>query len=202
MAVVRDVWQGAILNGRPLTVVQDTDELVALYLAPGTTHLSLAEYSFDREEREQLFRDFAERPVVERVERTWRWTRCLTLMRPGDPYSVWGMWDEGSDELVAWYVNLQEPFTRTAIGFDTMDHIIDIVVSPDLSTWEWKDLNEGELVVELGLAPRELLDEVRRNGEAVAELVERGDAWWTDWRDWAPDPSWPVPSLPEGWDER
>lgn len=31
---------------------------------------------------------------------------------------------------------------RTAIGFDTFDLLLDLVISPDLSQWTWKDEDE------------------------------------------------------------
>lgn len=37
------------------------------------------------------------------------------------------------------YVNIEEPWQRTPIGFDSRDHLLDIVVTVDLSTWHWKD---------------------------------------------------------------
>ena len=34
--VVQDVWQGRLWTARPMTVVQDTDEYVALWMPRGT----------------------------------------------------------------------------------------------------------------------------------------------------------------------
>jgi Protein of unknown function (DUF402) len=53
-------------------------------------------------------------------------------------YAVWH--GEGPD-LDGWYVNLQEPFRRTARGIDTMDSVLDIVVARD-GAWRWKDAEE------------------------------------------------------------
>jgi len=35
-ALLREVWRGKVWSAMPVTVVQDTRELVALYIAPGT----------------------------------------------------------------------------------------------------------------------------------------------------------------------
>lgn len=196
--VVRDVWRGVVLTGRPETVVDDTDGLVALYLAPGTRWISAPEYRTRTEGYERA----AAGELGTRAERTWTVHHRLMLMHPDEAYSVMGFWREDDGAFVCWYVNMQAPFSRTPVGFDTMDHVIDIVVSPDLGACQWKDLDEAERVVSLGLATRDMLDEVRAAGEEVIELIGRGEAWWTEWRQWAPDPSWPIPALPEGWDVR
>ena len=109
------------------------------------------------------------------------------------------MWNEAG-EMVCWYINLQEPMRRSRIGYDTRDQLLDIVFSPDLSSWTWKDENELEEAIGYGFFTQERADAVRRAGEEVIELVERGDAWWTRWNDWAPDPTWPIPALPDDWD--
>jgi hypothetical protein len=44
-----------------------------------------------------------------------------------------------SHQLAHWYVNFQRPMRRTAIGFDTFDLLLDLVIAPDLSRWDWKD---------------------------------------------------------------
>lgn len=38
-----------------------------------------------------------------------------------------------------WYVNFQHPYLRTPSGFDTLDLLLDLVITPDLSQWRWKD---------------------------------------------------------------
>ena len=197
VAVVRDVWQGVVLTGRPETVVTDSDDLTGLYLAPGTTWITAPEYGT----RTEAYERAAAGELGARAERRWTTNHRLMLMRPGDAYSVMGFWREADDEFVCWYVNLQAPYRRTPIGFDTMDHVLDIIVSPDLSNCIWKDENEGRLVVELGLATQDMFDQIRAAGQRVIEMAETGRAWWTEWRDWVRDASWPIPTLPDGWDE-
>lgn len=193
--VVRSVWQDTVLNARPMTVVHDAGDLVALYLASGTEWATPV-FSGRMEGYELA----AEGKLTERGRRTWDTHDVLMLMRPGDAYSPHAFRRDDTGELVAWYINLQEPFRRSRLGFDTMDAVLDIVCPPDLSSWAWKDEDELERVVELGLAPRELADEIRASGEAVIDLIERGEAWWTTWSDWIPDRSAPIPALPQDWD--
>lgn len=184
-----------MLTAFPHTVVSDSDELTALYRAPGTVWATPV-----FTERMEGFEKAAEGDLGPRGRRTWDTHRVLVLMRPGDAYSPQAFFREEDDAFVGWYVNLQEPFRRSRLGFDTMDAVLDIVVAPDLSSWRWKDEHELERVVELGLAPRELADEIRASGEAVVDLIERGDVWWAEWASWSPDLGWSIPQLPEGWD--
>jgi NAD(P)H-flavin reductase len=46
-------------------------------------------------------------------------------------HAVWVFWEGASRDLAGWYVNIQEPFRRTSIGFDTQDLELDIVIEPD-----------------------------------------------------------------------
>ena len=57
------------------------------------------------------------------------------LAVPGESHAVWIMWERGHTKLRCWYINLETPLLRTPIGFDTMDHELDIVISPDRSGW-------------------------------------------------------------------
>lgn len=194
--LVRDVWQGVVLTAIPHTVVHDSDDLVALYRAPGT---EWAAHVFD--ERMEGYERAAEGEVYTAQDRrVWHTNHALVLMRPGDAYAPQAFRREADGEFVGWYVNLQAPFRRSRFGFDTMDSVLDLIVAPDLSSWQWKDEQELDRVVELGLMSKRLADRIRASGEEVIALIERGEAWWTEWADWSPDPAWPIPTLPDGWD--
>jgi hypothetical protein len=75
------------------------------------------------------------------VDAVWVWDSVL-LICPGEAHAVHIMRGEGrgNTELAGWYINLQEPVRRTELGFDFMDEELDVVVQPDLSGWEWKEL--------------------------------------------------------------
>ena len=124
----------------------------------------------------------------------------LVLMRERDWHAVWVSWLD-SGEQWGWYVNLQRPFRRTKLGFETMDLALDVIVDLD-RTWRWKDEDELEIFVERGVFDHELAERVRAEGLRVAERAERGEPPFSEpWADWRPDPSWSVPVLPRGWDE-
>lgn len=131
-------------------------------------------------------------------EHEWRWTRVLMLSRPGEWFSVWTFWPENGDDLLGWYVNFEEPRRRSHTGFDTRDLQLDIVIAPD-GSWSYKDEVEYAEMQRLGLITNEEVDRVQ-DASARVESMLASDRWWVEWKDWAPDPSWPIPELPEGWD--
>jgi hypothetical protein len=69
-------------------------------------------------------------------------------------------------------VNLAAPCRRTAIGFDTVDHILDIEVNDDLSDWSWKNENELAWAVERGLCLAAEAEATRRNRNDVITRME------------------------------
>jgi predicted RNA-binding protein associated with RNAse of E/G family len=103
--------------------------------------------------------------------------------------------------FVGWYVNLQVPFRRTHVGFDTADQVLDITVSPDRA-WQWKDEDEFEVAIRLGRFTAEVAAQIRAQGEAVIPLIEQGEwPFQPVWEDWRPDPSWGIPGFRSNWEE-
>jgi hypothetical protein len=122
----------------------------------------------------------------------------LWLMCEGDWHSVWVSWLPGGEHW-GWYVNLQRPFRRTDLGFETMDLMLDLIVDPD-RTWRWKDEDELATWTERGLLDSALAGRIRAEGLEVAGRAERNESPFSEpWPDWRPDPSWELPRLPERW---
>jgi len=115
-------------------------------------------------------------------------------------YSVEIYRDAADSSLRGWYINLEEPFRRTALGFDWLDQMLDIVVSPDLSTWHWKDEDEFEAAVRFGVLSPARANTLRNEGEKAIAWLQSGKSPFNGWEKWRPDPSWTVPVLPKGWD--
>ncbi len=59
------------------------------------------------------------------------------LHERGASHSVYVHWGRDG-EFLGWYVNLEDPWRETALGFDTTDHLLDVWIDPD-RTWRWKD---------------------------------------------------------------
>ena len=68
----------------------------------------------------------------------WEGHGVLMLQRPGERYAVWHFWTGAERAFAGWYVNLQEPFRRTPIGYDTYDLELDVWM-PAGGEWSFKD---------------------------------------------------------------
>jgi hypothetical protein len=173
--LMRSTWRGEVWLAYAVRVVRDEPDLLAAWLAPGTPYMR------------PVARD--ELPFHQPlVDRPWRAPGILQLTRPGAAHSVW-VFEH------AWYVNLQEPLRRTPLGFDTCDQLLDLVRTRD-GKWRWKDERELGAAVERGFLSNEEAAAIRAEGERVIAA----DPFPTGWEDWRPDPSWPAPALPPGWD--
>ncbi len=193
--VYREVWRGKVWSARSVTVVQDTPDLVVLYLCSGT-RWKLPAGNRDQWRHALQTVDWELRDVI------WMWGDTLFLIRPGEAHAVDVLWRHETREFNAWYINLQEPLRRTAIGFDYMDQELDIVVKPDLSGWVWKDEDEFQKDVETGLTSPDQAREIRAEAERALERVRAKASPYSDgWETWHPPAGWPIPSLPEGWDK-
>jgi hypothetical protein len=128
----------------------------------------------------------------------WQGHGVLMLQRPGDAHAIWVFWFGPQREFRGWYVNLQEPFRRTAIGYDTQDLELDIWVPLD-GPWEWKDDEVLAQRVREGRYTPEQVAETRADGRRIGRELDAGRRWWSnDWSRWQPDPAWPTPQFPVG----
>ncbi|MDI9887548.1 DUF402 domain-containing protein [Streptomyces sp. HNM0645] len=181
---------------RPVTVVRDTDELLAVWMAPGTECVKPALADGTPVHHEPLATRYTSPRTTVRAR--WSGTGVLKLARPGDAWSVWLFWEQGW-QFRNWYVNLEEPHLRWSGGIDSEDHFLDIAVRPDRS-WQWLDEDELEQACTAGLMGEEKARRVRAAGlEAVEVIGDWGPPYCDGWEGWRPDPRWPVPELPADW---
>jgi hypothetical protein len=182
---------------RPVTVVRDTDEVLAVWLAPGTECVRPALADGAPVHHEPLETRYTTARTV--VRDPWYGMGVLKLARPGEPWSVWLWWQHGW-RFQSWYVNLEEPRVRWDGGIDSEDHFLDIDVYPD-RTWRWRDEDEFAQARQDGLMDEAQALRVREAGRAAIESITAWGTPYSDgWEDWRPDPAWPVPPLPEDWD--
>ena len=190
--VLREVWRGRVWSGRPQIVVRDSPDLLALYIPAGTPWrkpVTLDGGTLRIPKQEWRLAD-----AIQRIE-------TLRLVTPGAPHSVLVLWLSGFSKFLRWYVNLEAPLTRTPSGFDYMDLALDIVISAGQTEWKWKDVDELEEAVSEDLISSKLARELREEGESVLESMRAGKPPFSeDWDRWRPDPEWPRPTLPTGWD--
>ncbi|MFG2604409.1 DUF402 domain-containing protein [Streptomyces sp. NPDC048514] len=182
---------------RPVTVVRDDAELLAVWLAPGTECVRPVLADGTPVHLEPLESRYTKPRTVQRDR--WFGTGVLKLAQPGVPWSVWLFWEPGW-RFKNWYVNLERPLTRWSGGVDSEDYFLDISVQPD-RTWHWRDEDEFAQARRDGLMDDETAERVRAAGrDAVAAIEAWGPPFSDGWPRWRPDPAWAVPSLPDDWD--
>ena len=205
-AVQRDVFRGKVWSAHAMHVVEDSAEAFVLECRPGAEVLASVRWidwllTGDRARREQALPDLAA-GTWELGRWAWRGTAVREWAPPDTWFSVYAFYDVADgDRLDRWYVNFQQPMRRTALGFDTFDLLVDLVVAPDLSRWEWKDEDEYAQGRRLGVvsdADHRAVERARE--EAVALIEARGGPFAASppWRAAAPAPDRPTPTLPGG----
>jgi Protein of unknown function (DUF402) len=176
VVVWREVWRGDAWGAFPVRVVEDSEDATLVYVAEGT-RFSLPGWPWGPHPWEG---------------RAWTGHGVLVRFRPGDAHTLWHFWTGPERRFDGWYVNMQEPWAREGSSFETCDHELDVVVRPD-GSWRWKDAEKMDEWVRRGRFTPEEVEAIRSEGEQVV-------AEWpfpTGWEEWAPDPAWPVPTLPE-----
>jgi hypothetical protein len=178
----------------PCRVVEDRDELVVLFIAAGTPYKAGPKLTAAEKRRRP-------QPLLPPSTFVWR-NDTLRLMPAGRSHSVW-MFSEGrvgGRALLKYFVNMEEPFRRTAVGFDTQDHTLDIELTPELA-WRWRDELELANHVAEGFYTAELAAAIRAEGESVLEAIRRREhACMRGWTEWNPPPEWGLASFLDGWD--
>lgn len=179
---MREVWRGMTWEQRTAIVVEDSEELIALYTPPGSESLVAVDATGTQ----------MRMPIADwRLEATTRFTIGLIgLHVPGTNHSVLAIFDP-PPQFGPWYINLESDLARTDRGFEYEEHVLDIVIERDLKTWRWKDEDELEEAVELGLFRPEQAAEFRAEGERALEwLLSRRPPYERDWLAWRPSPEW------------
>jgi hypothetical protein len=186
IAIYRSIYRGRLLYATPGRVLAETPRQVVTATLPGDETIQLAG------PRRDVIPGIA--AGRERTHRTpWERTRVVWITCWDGAHSIGLFWTAESGRFDGYYVNLQAPLRRSPVGFDSMDHVLDIVVSPD-GRWQWKDEDELDDAVQVGMFSAPEAAEIRKEGERViARLPELLP---TGWEDWQPDPGWPALTLP------
>ena len=192
----REVTHGKVWTARPVTVIQDTHDLIALYFCNHTHWKVCAPSNAETD----LLHCKANLHQWKLNDVVWSYGDTVFLLSPRIAHAVHVMWNPWQ-KFVGWYVNLQEPLRRTSLGFDFLDQELDIVVSPDLD-WQWKDNSHLEQAQTLGLFSPEQVKAIQEEGRQVIENIRAKvipfDGSWNNWR---PPPDWSIPYLPDRWEQ-
>ncbi|MEU6212711.1 DUF402 domain-containing protein [Streptomyces sp. NPDC047023] len=204
--VRRDVHRsGRVWSEHALRVLTDTDEALVTACAPGAQARWPDLYAKARTEGDRSVRTEAFEAMAagrwDLAAGVWEETDLLLWKPPAGWFSVNAFYvpDGNGRRLRNWYVNFEHPTRRTESGFDTFDLTVDLVITPDLARWEWKDEDEYAHVRRLGIVSdieHQAVDTAR--GEVLAMLAGRSGVFahaerWAAWR-W--EPAWPSPRLP------
>ncbi|WP_217545715.1 DUF402 domain-containing protein [Streptomyces sp. GbtcB6] len=204
-AVRRDVFRRKVWSAHALHVVDDSAEALVVGCPPGADVLAPTTWiewllTGDEEVRIRALPALAD-GNWQLGRWSWRDTAHLQWVPPDTWFSVNAFYDvSAGHRLTNWYVNFQRPMRRTDLGFDTFDLLLDLVVAPDLSRWDWKDEGEYAHGRRLGVvseADHRAVEQAR--AQAVAMIEERGGPFATEAnrRAWRPEPDRPAPSLPD-----
>lgn len=196
--VRRDTFRGRVSSAWQARVVHDTGDDLAWATWPGVEILA----STTQIESVRTPRDS---PRYHSLRETLDGNKTLgtdilgaTILGfqiPDSYFSVY-LFFEADGLFRKWYVNFERPFQRTAIGFDTRDLLLDLVVQPDL-THRWKDEEEYDYGREIGLVDDTDHAEIEKAKHRVFALLDqRSGPFDEHWTSWKRDQSWTRPTLP------
>ncbi|MFN8635276.1 MAG: DUF402 domain-containing protein [Chloroflexota bacterium] len=188
--VWRHLYQGRLRWAIPNLLIEESPERVVTLLVPGT--VCKAPTSYGKLGYVQQLLDGWE--VGDHV---WHTRRMLQIAPVGAAHALSLHWDHASGAFLGWYVNLQEPMRPTPVGWDSFDQMLDVWIEPD-GRWSWKDWDELVEAEQVGIFTAAEVAAIRAEGERV--IASLGTLLPTGWEGWQPDPSWPLPTLPDGWD--
>ncbi len=191
--VLRELWGSRIWEARAATVVEDTDERIMLYVPPKAEKMRAA----DRK-GPYLHVPTADPWLLVNAYSSNR--RVLSFAWPDTSFAVLMSWHADSGAFLGWYVNLQEPLRRTRLGFDTVDHVLDIVIKPHRG-WFIKDEHELDEAIAGGLFTADAIAGFRAESKRAIDMIEsRAEPFDDSWQEWRPDSTWHRPTLVPGWD--
>jgi hypothetical protein len=180
----------------PVTVVRDDADALVAWLAVGTPVLRVARADGlgKRDDKSTLFTAEAVQDIGVHA-----YYDILRIAPTGRPWSVWVFFTEHTQEFAGWYVNLEDPHVRDERTVYTRDHVLDLVIEPD-RTMTRKDEDELALAVAQGRYDAATAAAIEADAaEAEALVADWGPPFCDGWEHFRPDPTWPIPGLPERW---
>lgn len=176
----------------PMTVVQDDERALVAWLAAGTPVLKVV-----RADGRDLRAVPEDAFTVERkqVESVWADYSVLRVYQPGRRWSVWHFFHGETGAFEGWYVNIEEPHTRSGTATRSRDQVLDVWVEPDRSV-ERKDDDELSEAVAQGRFTVQEAAEIRAVAKEIEAVIERwGSPFCDGWDRFLPDASWPIPAV-------
>jgi predicted RNA-binding protein associated with RNAse of E/G family len=181
----RSIFRGRLLYSTPGWLLEATPTHIVTAIVPGAQTLQVVT------PRSSVIRDLAEGREQTAIV-PWHTHRVVWLMPFNAAHAIGHFWSDASGEFLGYYVNMQAPLRRSLVGYDSLDHVLDILVAPE-GTWRWKDEDELEEAMQLGLFTATEAGHIRAEGERVIERLP--SLLPTGWENWQPDPQRSVSTL-------
>jgi hypothetical protein len=185
LVLKRSIYRGNVRWTFPHRYVGEWDGRIGIYCGPGNQGKAMR-----RGPDGYLKRWATDLPPF---STTWEQTHVLRFEREGSRHSIEIYWDLDWNHW-SWYVNLQTPVVLNGRFVDTTDQALDVTIEPD-GKWAWKDEDELEEAVGLGIWTDAEAAEIRAEGERVIEAAP----WPTGWENWRPPNDWGPLGLPRDW---
>lgn len=190
--VVRNVWHGRVFSAYPLIVVEDTADLVVLFIPVGT--IWKKPIYMDGSNARIPYGDWTLKEDV------WYGRGALRFFPMAESHAVLA-W-RGHAGIARWYVNLESRCRRTPIGWDMRDHFLDIDYRDGFDAPRLKDQDELVAAHALGVVTESEVLSIRRDAERALALVQHGHSVIEKkWETWEPPSHWTVPTFTAGWDQ-
>jgi predicted RNA-binding protein associated with RNAse of E/G family len=200
VVTLQEVWRRKLWSARPMVVVESDDEFLALWKPLGTRWRTATDRAGVPRLPTRGERFAARMTSLEWVLAEFSWdVNSLWIIPRSANHAVNFGWDAAGNFL-GWYVNLQEKVTLGRRTVQTMDLMLDLVISPN-GRWSWKDEDEIDLLVQRNLFDTTRVAALRREALDVVRAFE-GRSWPFDarWDGWRPEAAWTTPQLPPDWD--
>jgi hypothetical protein len=184
-----------ITGAVPCEVIEQTADFVALYQPAGSIWKRAAGERSGPRGRNMLpaDRDGSHDDVA------WTGDGVLRIHSFGEEWSVWRWLDQGRNWSEHFSLNLEDPWRRTPIGWDSGDWELDVFGTP--SSWQYKDEDELQWSEHVGLVDHIWAKRARAAGErASAALESNGWPFSADWNRWLPSADLVILVLPLDWD--
>jgi len=184
VVALREIWRERVWKARPAIVVQDDDQLLALWTRGGSP-MQMANTGSGIPADEWALVPF-------RAEGD-----ALRLHAPGSALVHVALWRDGAFE--GWKVDVVRPLRRFAAGFEYLDLELDVRIDGSgaaaiVDEDELEDAHRRGVVDELEVAA------VRREASAALAAAHASTPPFSHgWDAWRPDPLWPSAMLPDGW---
>ena len=197
--VRRDIWFGKTWTAWPARVIADDGETLTTAMWPGLVGYGPSTWVESMKTRNAALRgqgiDNLAKSSWNLAAWTWRSNICLRQVVVDRWFAVTAFFDADTERFGCWYIDFGRPPTRTALGIDTLDLFLDVVVNPDFSI-VWKDQDEYGRAVRLGLLTSDERQSVEDAKQEVVQLVGVRALLRGACEDWRLDRSWVLPALP------